>query len=583
MKLSDYVVNWLYEKGIKDFYGYQGTMIAHFINSIGEHPYVQNHSCYNEQAAAFAACGHAIASDSCAVAYATSGPGAINLVSGIANAYYDSTPVIFFTGQINTYEYRRDLPKLRQNAFQETKIVEMVSGITKYATQVLEPEMIRYELEKAYFLANDGRKGPVLLDVPMNIQRAEINPEKLIGFTPEFLQTFNLEKAWLELESAVNKSKRPVLLLGNGITRKDYPVFIELSKQLNIPIVTSLLARGNVPFDYDLNFGYLGGAYGHRYANLITALKSDQLIAVGISLCTRQTGVNVSAFASNANVLRFDIDEEELNRKINNEEVSVLIDTAVLAEMLRNKMDKWTKWKRCDEEWISYCTEYRGVCREYDYSLDVRYPNRVIEEFSKYIKKEDVVTCDVGQHMMWVGQSLLNKGSQPVIFSGGHGAMGFALPAALGAYNAFTKSKIFCFCGDGAFQMNIQELQWVAREQSNIVIIVLNNNSLGLITQQQDAYFEKKHYGADAPEFTSPSFTNVAKAYGIESVCIRSIGEIDEVMNNCPVNAPYIIEYMFDEQTQALPKTVLGQPIFDQEPRLPKNVFDRFINNKYWD
>lgn len=582
MKLSDYIVQWFLKKGIQDFYGYQGTMIAHFVDSICKYKNVKNHSCYNEQGAAFAACGHAVTSGLCSVAYATSGPGAINLISGIANAYYDSIPVIFITGQINTYEYRRELPKLRQNAFQETKIVEMSKVVTKYAVQILKPEMIRYELEKAYYIATTGRKGPVLLDIPMNIQRANIDPDNLVPFTFKEDAKEDADKIWNALKVAFNSSKRPVLLLGNGIAKKDYPIFLKFSEVLRIPVVTSLLAKGCVPATYELNFGYLGGAYGHRCANLITALQSDQLIAVGISLCTRQTGVNTSNFAQNANILRYDIDPEELKRKINDNETSFVIDTSILANLLIKKFDQWRMWKKCDEQWISYCKEYRKITTEYDNNFQIRYSNKVIDAFNAYIKSQDIIVSDVGQHMIWVAQSIKNPASQPILFSGGHGAMGFALPAAIGAYMASPHSNVFCFCGDGAFQMNIQELQWLFREQCNVIIIVLNNKSLGLITQQQDAYFDRKHYGADYPDFTSPKFANIAKAYGIKSVSIHDIKEIPWAMSQKPEKGPFLIEYIFDIATYALPKTRLGQPIFDQEPKLPDEVFEKYINNVYW-
>lgn len=583
MKLSDYIVQWLSDKGIQDFYGYQGTMIAHFVDSISKNGSVKNHSCYNEQGAAFAACGHAVTNDSCSVAYATSGPGAINLVSGIANAYYDSIPVIFITGQINTYEYRRDLPDLRQNAFQETKIVEMSKVVTKYAVQILEPEMIRYELEKAYHIAMSGRRGPVLLDIPMNIQRADIEPDNLHSFVPVKNEVkADIDAIWNALKVAVNSSERPVLLLGNGIRKKDYPIFLKFSEVLRIPVVTSLLAKGCVPAAYELNFGYLGGAYGHRAANLIASLQSDQLIAVGISLCTRQTGVNTNNFAKQARILRYDIDPEELKRKINDNETSFIIDTSTLANLLVQKFDQWNTWKKSDEHWISYCKEYKKISSDYDNNLEVRYPNKVIDTFNTYIKDQDIIVSDVGQHMMWVAQSIKNPASQPMLFSGGHGAMGFALPASIGAYMASPNSRVFCFCGDGAFQMNIQELQWLLREQCNVVIIVLNNKSLGLITQQQDAYFDRKHYGADYPDFTSPKFADIAKAYGIKSVSIHDIGEIPWAMSQKPEKRPFLIEFIFDIETYALPKTRLGQPIFDQEPKLPDEIFEKYINNVYW-
>lgn len=579
MKLSDYIVEWLYLHGISDFFGYQGTMIAHLVDSIGNNHHTKNHSCYNEQSAAFAACSYAIVTEKCSVAYATSGPGAINLISGIANAFYDSIPVIFITGQINTYEYRNDLPSLRQNAFQETKIVDIVNPITKYSVCIQTPERIRFELEKAFHLANSGRKGPVLLDIPMNIQRAEIYPEKLEAYVPEESLTNDTSGILSVLKNTLSNVKRPVLLLGNGISRKDFPIFIQFAQTLRIPIVTSLLAKGHIPFYHELNFGYLGGAYGHRYANMIVAAKSDQLIAIGMSLCTRQTGTNISAFAPKANVLRFDLDPEEIKRKIKANESSFLVDSSVLAALLHETRDEWSSWQPCDESWLSFCRQYRNFCKENDDGLKERYPNKVIQAFNPYIRAQDIVVSDVGQHMMWVAQSVENKGCQPIIFSGGHGAMGFALPASIGAALAIPGSTVFCFCGDGSFQMNIQELQWVFRMQSPIVMIVLNNHSLGLITQQQDAYFNGVHHGSDEPDYAAPSFSSIAKAYGIKATTICSIQEIPQAMAMRSLQEPLLIEYIFNDVTRAYPKTVLGEPIYNQEPLLPQQVLSSYLND----
>lgn len=581
MKLSDYVVAFFLERGIKDFFGYQGTMIAHLIDSIGKHGETKNHSCYNEQSAAFAACGYAIATGGCGVAYATSGPGAINLVSGVANAYYDSTPVIFITGQINTYEYRDDLPELRQNAFQETKIIEIVRPVTKYAVQVRDPQRIRYELEKAYYLANEGRKGPVLLDLPMNVQRAEIDVDAMEGFiAPQQSGGLSVyEKAFDCLKVTLEAAERPVLMLGNGIAKDDFDIFVRFAEKLRLPIVTSLLAKGRIPYRHELNFGYLGGAYGHRYANMIAAAKADQLIAVGMSLCTRQTGTKVAAFAPEAKILRYDIDPAELRRKIKEDETSFQLNSAHLAQMLREREKIWSAWKPCSEAWVSFCKAYRAFCQEYDNGHPARYPNHVVSAFNAFIGEDDIVVSDVGQHMMWVAQSTENKASQPVLFSGGHGAMGFALPAAIGAATAYPEKTVFCFCGDGAFQMNMQELQWVYRAQSNVVMIVLNNQSLGLITQQQDAYFGGIHHGAAAPYFTSPNFKEIAAAYGIDAVRIDSIEKISEAMSCKREGAPLLIEYVFNQTTRAYPKTALGEAIYNQEPLLPQDKMKAFLND----
>ena len=233
MKLSDYLVDFFLKHEIKDFFGYQGTMIAHFVDSIGKNPLAKNHVCYNEQGAAFAACGYAKTANRCGVAYATSGPGALNLVSGIANAYYDSIPVVFITGQINTYEYYQDLPDLRQAGFQETKTVAICRPVSKYAVQITKAEQIRYELEKAFSIATTGRKGPVVLDIPMDIQRAEIDPKMLRGYLSEEPSQKKQIQALGDLENALNRASRPVLLLGSGISRQDVPIFIKFAKEMN--------------------------------------------------------------------------------------------------------------------------------------------------------------------------------------------------------------------------------------------------------------------------------------------------------------------------------------------------------------
>lgn len=578
MKVSDYIVNYFVEKNICDFFGYQGTMIAHFVDSIGKNNKAKNHVCYNEQGASFAACGYSSATGKCAVAYATSGPGALNLVSGIANAYYDSIPVVFITGQINTYERYEGIEDLRQNAFQETKTVEICRPITKFAQEITDPEQIPAALEKAYYLATTGRKGPVLIDLPMNIQRAEIDaPATTQAQTQNEAQNSSPIDA---LEQALTSASRPVLMLGNGISRKDRASFVRFAEKLNLPIVTSLMGKDILPQDHPLNFGFIGGAYGKRYANLIVAEKADQIIAIGCSLCTRQTGTKVAEFAPNAKVLRFDIDSNELKRKIKPDEVGILIDSSDLARLLDNHQNRWKTWPKASEQWLDFCCRYKDFCESFDSTVTFSLPNQVIDAINKHINENDIVACDVGQHMMWVGQSLQSKKGLTIMFSGAHGAMGYALPAAIGAGVAEPNKTVFCFCGDGAFQMNIQELQWLKNEALDVVIFVFNNNSLGLITQQQDSLFEGHYHGAASPDFSSPNFAKVAKAYGIDAVQIDKVEQIDPVLQQRKKGQPLLVEFVFNESTKAYPKTNFGNPIYNQEPALPQDMLEKFMNEE---
>lgn len=578
MKVSDYIVNYFVEKDICDFFGYQGTMIAHFVDSIGNNAKAKNHVCYNEQGASFAACGYSSSTGKCAVAYATSGPGALNLVSGIANAYYDSIPVVFITGQINTYERYEHIEDLRQNAFQETKTVEICRPITKFAREIKDPSEIPAALETAYRLATTGRKGPVLLDLPMNIQRAEIEvPATMQEKQPSDLQSENPIDI---LEQALASASRPVLMLGNGICRADRASFIRFAEKLNLPIVTSLMGKDILPQSHPLNFGFIGGAYGHRYANMIVAAKADQIIAVGCSLCTRQTGTKVNEFAPNAKVLRFDIDPNELKRKIKHDEIGILMNSTDLARALDTNQNRWERWPQVSEQWLDFCRRYKDFCVSFDKTVTYGLPNQVIDAINAHIKENDIVACDVGQHMMWVGQSLQSKKGLTIMFSGAHGAMGYALPAAIGAGIANPNKTVYCFCGDGAFQMNIQELQWLKNEDLDVVILVLNNNCLGLITQQQDSLFNGNYHGAASPEFSSPNFTEVAMAYGIDAVQINQVEQIDSVLQHHQKGHPLLVEFVFNEPTKAYPKTNFGNLIYNQEPALPQDVLNDFINEE---
>ena len=270
MKLSDYIVTFLQKKGIRHFFGYQGTMIAHLVDSIERNPETENHSGYNEQGAAFAACGYAQAKEECACAYATSGPGAINLLSGVADAYYDSLPVIFLTGQLNTYEYS-GIKGLRQQGFQETDIVAMAKPITKYAVQIRNPEDIVEELNKAYHIATTGRRGPVLIDLPMNIQRSEVeNPVYDMTFEDKHTDAAAAQQAADTILEALEQAKRPVIMLGHGVDSSfSQQKLIRFAQKRQIPIITSVLAKSVLGYDHPLNFGCIGGAYGHRYANMI--------------------------------------------------------------------------------------------------------------------------------------------------------------------------------------------------------------------------------------------------------------------------------------------------------------------------
>ena len=592
MKLSDYVVAFLQKKGIRHFFGYQGTMIAHLVDSIERNPDTENHSSYNEQGAAFAACGYAQAKEECACAYATSGPGAVNLLSGVADAYYDSLPVIFLTGQLNTYEYS-GIKGLRQQGFQETDIVAMAKPITKYAVQIRNAEDIVTELNKAYHIATTGRRGPVLIDLPMNIQRGEVE-------NPVYDMEFEEDVCGVEMEEAVEtasahilhgtdeavraicdeleQAKRPVIMLGHGVdSAVSQQKLIRFARSRQIPIITSVLAKSVLAYDDPQNFGCIGGAYGHRYANMIANVKSDLLLCFGISLCTRQIGTKVNEFAKGAKIIRVDLDPYNLQRNIHENgenEIKILAETGTLIQAL----DKVPcREQEGISDWMVVCSEIRENLQAVDDALPERYPNRMIGELSDMLKDTGAIAVDVGQHMVWSYQSFKNREGQKLLFSGGHGAMGYALPAAIGAYYA-TGKPTACICGDGAFQMNIQELEWVKRENLPVKIMVMNNEALGMIRHLQRDYFDCLFAGTtDGCGFASCDFSKVAAAYGIPSCRMHCEDVKEEAPQFMEGQGPKLLEVMLEHGTFAYPKTCLGEPIHNQQPYAPKSVYDHLM------
>ena len=578
MKISDYIVEYFSEKGVNHFFGYQGTMISHLVDSIYMNKSVENHSCYNEQGAAFAAVGYAKATEKVAVAYATSGPGAINLLSGIADAYYDSAPVVFIVGQLNTYEYT-GIKGIRQNGFQETDIISIAAPIVKYCEKVERKENIRFVLEKSFYMATEGRKGPVLIDLPMNIQREQVEIEKLQGFE-DFKKVENSEKYIEEVAkdilSELKNSESPVILLGNGIAHGSdaHKDILSIARKMNIPVITSMLGKDLLESDDSINYGYIGGGYGLRYANFIACKKADLIVSLGCSLCKRQTTMNTEKFAENAQIIRVDIDPKELLRKVHKNEKSYLMDCSLII----NSMMKYSlKYYFDHSGWLKKCKQIKEQLVEFDINSKVRKPNTFLSLLSKYIGEENVICVDVGQHQIWTAQSFDIKKGQKMLFSGGHGAMGFALPACIGAYYGI-KKRTCVICGDGALQMNIQELQWVFREQIPVTIIVLNNFSLGLIQQQQDDMFDGNYFAStEKGGYTAPDFQKIGEAYRIKSYKVSTLNEFETVLKSINNMEPILIEIILSEKSRAFPKTFFGEEMYNQRPYIPVDIMEKLL------
>ncbi len=564
MKVSDYIVEFFIKKGITDVFGYPGGMVTHLMDSFSRHESeIRAHVCYHEQAAAFEACAYAQVSNKVGMAYATSGPGATNMITGICNAYFDSVPVIFITGQVNTFESKADYG-VRQRGFQETNIVDMVKEVTKYAVYVETPEKIGYYLEKAYHIALEGRKGPVLLDIPMNIQRADINPADMKQYEAGTLDDYDTD--FSIITESLAKAKRPCIVLGAALKTMPNENLVDFVNTMGIPTVTSMIAMDLLPYNHRLNYGYIG-AYGSRVANFIVA-KSDFVLVLGSRMDVRQVGGKRVQFAPNATIVRIDIDKEELAYQIRPDEIDIQAD---VHEVLAYLQQEYKTMENEYQEWYQVCNQISEKLSGID---DKKY-NRYVEMISQYVPEGTVITTDVGQNQVWVAQSYKTKKGQRILYSGGHGAMGYSLPAAIGAYYASGK-PVISFNGDGGIQMNIQELEFIKRETLPIKIFVFNNYALGMIRHFQEMYFDKNYIQTTRGQgYDVPDFQGIAKAYHMEYLSYETPDAVSDSFME--TQGPVLVEIKLPEDTYVFPKLEFGKPNQDQEPLIDRTLFNELM------
>ena len=572
IKASDYIVEFLIKKGITDVFGYPGGMVTHLIDSLDKYSHsIRTHLNYHEQASAMAACGWAEIRGKPGVAYATSGPGATNLLTGIACAYYDSIPSIFITGQVNTYE-QKTYRGGRQKGFQETDVVSMAAPITKMAKMVKSADKLPEALELAYHTAMEGRRGPVLLDIPMNVSREYIAKNHAIEPAES---TQDINKPCVQLDEVADtvldklqKAHRPVLLVGHGValsnTQTDVRHLVEI---LQIPVVSSMIAVDVLPSNSVYNYGMIG-TYGVRWANFILN-NSDCILSLGSRLDCRQTGVSTNLFAPNALILRIDIDTGEFENCISKQEEQFCCD---LGNLLPKLVKSAQRYKGNHQNWNNACNSVRALLNRAD---TLEEGNNVIQEISEVLPGDMCVTTDVGQNQVWVAQSFRVKEQQRLLFCGGHGAMGYSLPAAIGASIASGKVTV-AIMGDGGLQMNLQELQFVAREQLPIKIIVINNYALGMIHHFQEMYFNCNYMQTDDKKgYTVPDCLKIAQAYGIRNMRYHDIDQIKKYLVD---NKPVVIEVCLSQPTHVFPKLRVNKPIDDQEPPLSDELREQIIN-----
>ncbi len=559
MKASDYIASFFHERGVDVVFGYIGGMITHLVDSLDKHPYVQYIQTYHEQTAAIAAEGYALESGKFGVAIATSGPGATNMMTGIADAYFGNVPVVYVTGQVNSYEYKYDKP-IRQQGFQETDVVSIVKPITKYAVMVDKADDLRYELEKAIHIATTGRKGPVLVDLPMNISRTEIEPARLRPFVPEPQQKRSFDVS--EVRRAMANAKCPMVLIGGGCV--GYGNQIEAFVRSNhLPVVTSLKGRGIIDETYGNYIGLIG-SYGNRCANMAFE-KVDLLIALGSRLDTRQTGAKLDSFMPEGKIIHVDIDENELECHRLENRIKVNAD---VADFLNAVKDCKTT---SNDEWLSWLHELKSKYNqenEVKNFVENKAPYLFMQALNDITKEGDVITADIGQNQMWAAQSLKLKQGQKFITSGGLAPMGFSLPVAIGVAFANPTKTIYCLNGDGGFHMAVQSMLVISQYKLNVKVIVLNNASLGMITQFQHLYFDNRMAGTTAQGgYIIPDMPAIAKAYGFRYVKLDE-SSLADLRSIVPISNPVMIDYQINGLTTVSPKLEYNKPIYKPTPSL---------------
>ena len=560
IKVSDYVIKRLEETGAKHMFMLPGGGAMHLNDSLGNSEKIQYICCLHEQACAIAAEAYARVTNNIGLLMVTTGPGGTNALTGIAGAYLESTPVFAVSGQVKRLDMINQ-QGIRQQGMQELDIISVVKPITKYAALVDDPQMIRYHIEKALYEATHGRKGPVWLDIPLDVQATMVDEDKLIGYSPapEITNT-HLEAQVLQIIDILNRSERPVLMAGNGIRLADgISEFEELINILNIPVLTTWNGIDLIEETNPLYYGRPGGL-GHRYANFIQQ-NSDFFLSIGARLNLLQTGYNFDGFARGATRIMVDIDSAELHKINVRADIPVCADAKEFINLFIQNQDKIIKRERND--WFSYCDrvkqKYPLIQQEYRDQKELVNTYCLVETISRYMTPDDVyVSGSSGSCIDISMQTFQVKKGQRVFCTKGLASMGYGLPSTIGACLASGGRRTVGVNGDGGFMMNIQELETIVRLKLPVKLFVLSNRGYGAIKATQTNLFSGHLVACNESSGLSiPPVAKIAEAYGLKTVTIQNNQDLPEkVKEVLDYNGPVICEVMTPIELTAFPKQV---------------------------
>lgn len=593
-KVAEYIADFFVAKGVTHNFTVTGGGAMHLNDALGHKDGLESIYNHHEQACAIAAEGYARLTGKIALVCVTSGPGGTNAITGVLGGWQDSIPMFVISGQVKreTTTWSTDVP-LRQLGDQEFQIVECAKTMTKYAHMVTEPESIRYHLEKAWYLANHGRKGPVWLDIPLDVQAALIETEALKGFNiseVECKENPTYDDAVTEtVIQKLLEAKRPVVFAGTGVRLSGaYDSFLELVDRLGIPVVTAWNAHDLLWDEHPLYCGR-PGTVGTRGGNFVVQ-NSDLLLVLGCRLNIRQISYNYKEFAPHAYKIVVDIDKAELQKPTVNVDLPIYADVAdVMKSMNRVLSEK--PFAHDSVKWLHWARE---IHRKYPATLPEYYerqtpvnPYAFMTELSKELAEGDKIVCGNGSACVISFQALDLKKNQRLFTNSGCAAMGYGFPAALGACVASGDERVICLDGDGSFMMNLQELQTVAHNRWNMKLFILNNNGYHSIRQTQSNLFKDRPLigVCEGNGISFPKFEKIADAFEIPYVMIEDIKDIrSKVKQILDTKGPVLCEVILDETQNFAPKlssrvlpdgTIVSPEIDDMFPFLDREEYEQ--------
>jgi acetolactate synthase I/II/III large subunit len=556
----------LLKEGVDVIFGYPGGVVLPLFDTLPQYPALRHILVRHEQGAAHAADGYARATGRVGVCLATSGPGATNLVTGIANAHLDSVPIVAITGQVAR-------PFIGKDAFQEVDITGITLPITKHNFLVMEAGQVARAVKEAFYLARTGRPGPVLIDIPKDvfIEQAEFHyPNKvdLPGYKP------NLQGHPAQIKKAAeminNASKKPLIIAGRGVIISGaFAELRQLAETAQIPVVTTLLGIGSFPESHSLSYGMLG-MHGMVYANWAVDA-ADLIIAIGMRMDDRATS-KVSEFAPNARIIHIDIDPAEIGK-------NVRVDVPIVgdAKKVLNPLNKLIQTAQ-HLEWINQLDEWRKdhpIVTSRIRNAGSLLPQYVVRKIYEVTKGNAIIVAGVGQNQMWAAQHYYFDKPNSFITSGGLGTMGFELPASMGVKVGQPNETVWCIAGDGGFQMTMHELATIVQDKIGVKIAILNNGYLGMVRQWQELFYEKRYVGT--PLF-NPDFVKLAGAFGVPALKIKRKEEVIPAIEKAmETEGPFLIDFLVEPEENVYPMVPSGEALSKvlEEPQKEVHIWSQ--------